>query len=94
MLCDPGLLATDVQAHEESGRIVAFGSLFSSAESPESLAAECFNREIGAFRLRRQTSPQVDWQVTDCVFSNSSLRRELLEDFNGFDESFHMQPQS
>jgi glycosyltransferase involved in cell wall biosynthesis len=24
MLCDPGLLATHLQAHEESGRIVAF----------------------------------------------------------------------
>jgi len=90
MLCDPGLVAAHVAAHQEGGRIVAFGALFLSADSPPSLAAECFNREIGAFHLEQKRAPGAAWQETDCVFSNSSLSRELLEEFGGFDETFRM----
>ena len=90
MLCDPGLLGAHVAAHKEAGPIVAFGALFLSADSPPSLAAECFNREIGAFHLRRKNDAAATWQETDCVFSNSSLPRKMLEDLGGFDETFRM----
>ncbi len=90
MLCDPGLVAAHVAAHKVRGRVVAFGALFLSADSPQSLAAECFNREIGAFYLAQKRNPETAWQVTNCVFSNSSLPRALLEEFGGFDESFRM----
>ena len=90
MLCDPGLVAAHVAAHKEPGRVVAFGALFLSADSPPSLAAECFNREIGAFYLKQKLIPETAWQVTNCVFSNSSLPRALLAEFGGFDESFRM----
>jgi GT2 family glycosyltransferase len=90
MLCDPELVAAHVRAHEAGERMVAFGALFLSRDSPRTLAAECFNREIGAFHLAHQKSPDVPWSQTNCVFSNSSIRRELLEEFDGFDERFRM----
>jgi GT2 family glycosyltransferase len=92
MLCDPELAAAHVRAHSggDDNRIVAFGALFLSADSPKSLAAECFNCEIGAFHRAYQRSPSVEWRETDCVFSNASLSRELLEEFDGFDERFRM----
>jgi GT2 family glycosyltransferase len=90
MLSDPELLAAHVAAHKEAGRIVAFGALFLSADSPPSLAAECFRREIGAFHLERARRSGAEWRITDCVFSNASLSRALLEDAGGFDEAFRM----
>ncbi len=90
MLCDPKLLAAHVAAHKEPGRTVAFGALFLSADTPPSLAAECFRREIGAFHLERKRSLGAEWQITHCVFSNASLSRALLEHVGGFDETFRM----
>ena len=90
MLCDPGLVAAHITAHKEAGRIVAFGALFLSNDSPPSLAAECFNREIGALHLEHRRDTTTAWQETDCVFSNASISRELLEEFGGFDEAFRM----
>jgi GT2 family glycosyltransferase len=88
MLCDPGLVAEHVAAHRSSGRIVAFGALFLSPDSPRSLAAECFNREIGAIHLAYRHCAATPWDETDCVFSNSSISRELFEESGGFDEAF------
>lgn len=90
MLCDAGLVAAHLSAHRELARGVAFGALFLSADSSPGLAAECFDREIGKFHLEQKLSPAVEWQMTDCVFSNASLPRALLEEVGGFDESFRM----
>jgi len=90
MLCDPGLVAAHIAAHSDSSPMVAFGALFLSNDSPPSLAAECFNREIGAYHLKHRQSPETPWQVEDCVFSNSSLSRDLLAAAGGFDERFRM----
>ena len=90
MLCDPGLVAAHVAAHTELGRCVAFGAIFLSPDSLPSLAAECFNREIGAFYLERRRSPGLEWQITNCVFGHASLSRALLEELGGFDETFRM----
>lgn len=90
MLCDAGLVGAHLAAHEEGGRLAAFGALFLSEDSPRSLAAECFNREIGAMHLAHRTSPETEWRLTNCVFSNSSIGRDLLEEFGGFDERFRM----
>ena len=75
MLCDPELLAAHVAAHMKADGVVAFGALFLSADTPPSLAAECFRREIGAFHLERERRSGAEWRVTDCVFSNASLSR-------------------
>jgi glycosyltransferase involved in cell wall biosynthesis len=88
MLADPGLVAAHIAAHAQPGRCVAFGALYISPDSPFTLAAECFNREIGAYHLERKRNPQLEWHMEDCVFSNASLSRELLEDIGGFDETF------
>lgn len=90
MLCDAGLVAAHIAAHQKLARGVAFGSLFLSPDSLPSLAAECFDREIGKFHLEQKLRPAAEWQITDCVFSNSSLPRALLEEVGGFDESFRM----
>ncbi len=90
MLCDPGLLAAHIATHQKAERIVAFGALFLSADTPPSLAAECFRREIGAFHLEREQRSGAEWRITDCVFSNASLSRALLEEAGGFDEAFRM----
>ncbi len=90
MLCDAGLVAAHIEAHKDADRIVGFGALFLSPDSPPSLAAECFHREIGAYHLERKLSHGTPWQVEDCVFSNSSLSRDLLADAGGFDARFRM----
>ncbi len=90
MLCDPGLVAAHIAAHTGLERGIAFGALFLSPDSVPSLAAECFDREIGKFHLEQKLSTATAWQITDCVFSNSSLPRALLEEVGGFDESFRM----
>ncbi len=88
MHCGPGLVAAHVTAHSAGDNIVGFGALFSSADSPPSLAQECFNREIGAYHLEHARVPGKPWKETECVFSNSSLPRQMLIDAGGFDEEF------
>ena len=90
MLCDPGLVAAHIAAHKPSGPIVAFGAIFLSPDSPPSLAAECFKREIGALHMKNELGGEATWKLTDCVFSNTSLPSRLLEEFGGFDETFRM----
>jgi GT2 family glycosyltransferase len=90
MLCDRQLVSAHLQAHSKGERLVAFGALFLSDDSPYTLAAECFNREIGAMHLAHHRSQAAEWRETDCVFSNSSLSRKILEEFGAFDEHFRM----
>lgn len=90
MRCDPALLATHLSAHQGPGAKVVFGSIFLSPDSPKSVAAECFQREIGAFHLEYKRNPKAEWQITSSVFANTSLARSLLEQAGGFDEAFRM----
>ncbi len=90
MLCDPHLVARHIQAHKDRDGLVAFGAIFLSEDSPPSLAAECFHRELGAFSLRQKQTPALAWKLTDCVFSNSSIACNLLAEAGGFDENFRM----
>lgn len=90
MLCVPELIAAHVEAHRQSPCTVSFGSIFLSPDSPPSLAAECFNRELGAFYLRQKTKRPHAVEELEHVFGNSSLPRELLRQAGGFDASFRM----
>ena len=90
MLCDPGLVHAHLAAHVGNARGVAFGAIFLSDDSPQSLAAECFKREIGATYLAKQRNPDSIWRDSHCVFGNASLSRELLDESGGFDEAFRM----
>jgi GT2 family glycosyltransferase len=89
MLCGSGLIAVHVAAKKQLDRCVAFGALFLSPDSPPP-PAECFNREIGTLHLERKRNPEANWQITDCVFSNASMPRSLLEEAGGFDEAFRL----
>lgn len=90
MLCDPNLVAEHLAAHSTQEGIAAFGAIFLSDDSPPSLAAQCFQREIGAAHLAPRTPDDTNWLQEDCVFSNSSLRREVLLQLGGFDETFRV----
>ncbi|HET7104700.1 MAG TPA: glycosyltransferase family A protein [Terracidiphilus sp.] len=90
MLCDRNLVAEHLAFHREVMQAVALGAIFLSPDSPPSLAAECFKREIGVFSLRQRGKPDSPIQVTDCVFGNASLPREMLAAAGGFDESLRM----
>lgn len=90
MLCVPELVEAHVEAHRNVARTVGFGCIFLSPESPPSLAAECFNRELGAFYLRQKAQEADAVEDLEHVFGNSSLPRELLREAGGFDEGFRM----
>jgi GT2 family glycosyltransferase len=67
-----------------------FGALFLSDDSVQNLAAECFKLEIGRIHLEKASDSDSTWRETDCVFSNTSISKKLLEEFGGFDERFRM----
>lgn len=90
MLCDPGLVQAHLQAHVGTNSIAAFGAIFLSPDSPPSLAAECFKREIGSSHLQRRLNPSLQWQLRECIFSNSSIMLGRLNELGGFDEDFRM----
>ena len=90
MLCEPGLAAAHVAAHRAGVRMAGFGAIFLSPDSRPSLAAECFNREIGASHLQHKSFPGAPLHQVEAVFSNSSIPRALLAEAGGFDESFRM----
>lgn len=90
MLCVPELIEAHVEAHRNAPRTVGFGCILLSPESPPSLAAECFNRELGAFYLRQKARDAEAMEDLEHVFGNSSLPRELLKEAGGFDASFRM----
>lgn len=90
MRCAPGLVSTHLEAHRRHQEVACFGALFFSPDSPRSLAAECFQREIGAVHLHPRVPGDSTWLREDCVFSNASVRRETLLAIDGFDESFRM----
>ena len=90
MLCDAKLVSEHFAAHGAQERVVGFGSIFLSGDSPPSLAAECFKREVGAYYLKHKLDPQTPWPASACVFGNSSVARSVLVDAGGFDERFRM----
>lgn len=90
MLCVPELVEAHVEAHRSAPGTVGFGCILLSPESPPSLAAECFNRELGAFYLRQKAQSADALEDLEHVFGNSSLARELLKESGGFDANFRM----
>lgn len=91
MFCVPELIEAHVEAQGKGARTIGFGGIFLSPESPPSLAAECFNRELGAFYLQKKLQQPADPDIEiQCVFGNSSIPRSLLIEAGGFDERFRM----
>lgn len=90
MLCGSGLVAAHIEAHNESESAAVFGAIFLSDDSIRNLAAECFKREIGRAHIESAQTQSIRWRETDCVFSNTSLSKKLLEEFGGFDERFRV----
>jgi glycosyltransferase involved in cell wall biosynthesis len=90
MLCDRELVAAHLDAHKGMRDIAGFGAILLSTDSPPSLAAQCFNREIGSSHIRRKSDPSIPWAIRECVFSNTSILHSTLDSLGGFDETFRM----
>ncbi|HLY41908.1 MAG TPA: glycosyltransferase family A protein [Terracidiphilus sp.] len=90
MVCDPHLVEEHIAGHENRENTVVYGAIFLSNDSPNTLAAECFNREIGALHLTQDRTPGSEWLRTECIFGNTSIPRQILERLGGFDEAFRM----
>jgi GT2 family glycosyltransferase len=90
MECDAGLIAAHITEHHNFDSVVVFGALFTTPDSPPSLALDCFDREIGAFHVNHAQYPDTPWDITQCVFSNTSLSKQMLIEVGGFDEEFRM----
>jgi len=88
MQCPPDLVAAHLAAHRSAPPTIAFGALRPSAESPRTLAAACFEREFAPRALEWKLETGPGWQDLFCIFSNTSLPRDLLLEHGGFDESF------
>lgn len=87
MRSNPTLVRAHRDAHSMcEASLIGVGAVFLSEDSPPTLAAECFNREIGSFFLRRDTS---DAEIPR-IFGNTSIQRDVLMKAGGFDERFHM----
>lgn len=90
MQCPPDLVAAHLAAHSSGRPLIAFGALRPSAESPRTLTAACFEREFAPRTLQWKLETDQGWQELFCVFSNTSLPRNLLIELGGFDESFRL----
>lgn len=90
MICVTRLVEEHLMAQRELRNTLVYGTVSLSEESPPSLGAECFVREIGSFHRRKDQTGGRDWLMSECVFSNASLPRQLLERVGGFDEAFRM----
>jgi len=92
MECVPQLLAEHARAHEsrENGGIAGLGAIYVSPENPPNLAAEYFNRGLGAPYIRQRERPGDPWPENAWSFGNTSIRRAAFERAGGFDERFRM----
>jgi len=90
MLCDATLVREHCAAHRPNEAALGLGAIFLSPDSPPGLAAECFNREVGAYHLQHRQNPVLPWPRSACVFGNSSIPQRVLIGVGGFDERFRM----
>jgi glycosyltransferase involved in cell wall biosynthesis len=87
----PGLLRTHVERHRSAGRpVMVIGALFLSQDSPCTLAADCFEAEIGRYYLLYRNAP-VAPPLREWLFCNASIPRERGLQIGGFDPEFRMQ---
>ena len=73
-----------------AGAIAGLGAIYVAPDNPRNLAAEHFNRGLGAWYLRQGEHPGEAWPENVWSFGNTSIRRALLERAGGFDERFRM----
>jgi glycosyltransferase involved in cell wall biosynthesis len=90
MICVPCLVEEHLIAQQGLKKTLVYGTVSLSEESPASLGAECFNREIGSHYGRPDQTGGRDWLKSECIFSNASIPGKLLECVGGFDEAFRM----
>ena len=89
MLCDPSLIRAHFEAHAQSESTVGVGAVLLSTDSHQTLAAACFNREVGSYALSPESSAR-PLSISTCIFSNTSIRRSWMVKSGGFDERFRM----
>jgi GT2 family glycosyltransferase len=90
MACVPELLREHVAAHSRQSDIAGLGAIYVAPDNPRNLAAEHFNRGLGAPYLRQRDHPGEPWPENVWSFGNTSIRRAVLLKAGGFDERFRM----
>lgn len=89
LLCEPGTLSAHAKAHESGEHIVAFGPVLIGATSADGAASRLtrahYSEQIYGPLARGE---QPTWPIHARVPPNSSIGRELLLSFGGFDEQF------
>lgn len=90
MLCAPGLVKAHLDAHDDALPTIAMGEIRLSADSPRTLAALCIEREFAAHARALKPAETGAWLNVPIIFSNTSLKRQLLDESGGFDEAFRM----
>ncbi len=90
MACVPELLREHVAAHAGQKAIAGLGAIYVAPDNPRNLAAEHFNRGMGAYYLRQRDHPGEPCPENMWSFGNTSIRRAAVMKAGGFDERFRM----
>lgn len=86
MECSSGLVKAHLDFHSHHVNAVGIGAIQVSEQSASRLAAEYFERELGAhLNSKNQSMPTGIWS-----FANTSIRSEAFWHLGGFDEHFRM----
>ena len=89
LMCAPQVISEHIRAHDNEERVLAFGPVLVSSEKSEHAAARAtqnFYAEDIYRPLERGES--ATWPVHARVPPNSSISKQLLLSFGGFDEKF------
>ncbi len=89
MLCDPSLVRAHFEAHTQSESTIGVGTVLLSPDSHQTVAAACFNREVGSYALSPESAGH-PLPISTCIFGNTSIRRSWMIKSGGFDERFRM----
>ena len=89
LICSSQVISEHIRAHESKERVIAFGPVLVSSEKSERAALRATQKFYAAeiyLPLERGDSPI--WPIHARVPPNSSVSKELLGKFSGFDENF------
>ncbi len=91
LLCAPDLIRRHLAAHGNGEPQVVIGAFPVSAESPRTLAAECYRQNARDWEARYARDSRLRWPYDAAVEPNTSIHKTVLEKFGGFDESIPYQ---
>ncbi len=88
ILCEPGLLREHVAAHEGGGALLVFGPILLDPRSPASLVTDWVASYTDKLMAEVGRGAHNRWPPWIAAHPNTSVRRAMLLECGGFDESF------